>query len=238
MTIRVVLALVVSLGWFLRQVDINNAFLNSDLHATREQWLATAHASSPVEDEYLYRSIIGALQYVVITRPNIAFSMNKVFQFVHKLLDLHFKGVKRILDYLQGTLDHGLRSIAKAEYRSLAHVTTEMVWIQSLLFELYVLVKNKELVWCDSLAAIAVAGNPVMHSKFKHVELDLFFVKEKVARGSLQMGYVPSQDQIEDILAKPLSLGLFNKFRSQLKILTNDHEVTGGRERQGARGML
>lgn len=104
------------------------------------------------------------------------------------------------------------RSIAEAEYRSLAHVITEMIWIQSLLSELGVTLKGKVLVWCDSLAAVAVAGNPVIYSRFKHVELDLFFVREKVEQGLFQVGHVPSHDQVADVLAKPLSADLFHKF--------------------------
>ncbi|KAA3472961.1 hypothetical protein EPI10_023378 [Gossypium australe] len=49
-----------------------------------------------------------ALYNIVITRPGIAFSANKVCQFMHKPLDLDFKVVKRILCYLEDTLDHGL----------------------------------------------------------------------------------------------------------------------------------
>lgn len=105
------------------------------------------------------------------------------------------------------------KSTVEAEYRSLAHATAEIIWIQSLLSELYVPVKSKALVWCDSSAAIVVAGNPILHSKFKHVKLDLFFIREKVASGSLQIGHVPCQDQIVDIFTKPFSTGLFIKFR-------------------------
>ncbi|KAK5839222.1 hypothetical protein PVK06_007996 [Gossypium arboreum] len=61
----------------------------------------SAHEGSSVDDEIFFRSIVGALQYVVITRPDIAFSVNKVCQFMHRPLDTHFKAVKRILKYLQ-----------------------------------------------------------------------------------------------------------------------------------------
>ncbi|KAK8297069.1 hypothetical protein V6Z12_D05G164000 [Gossypium hirsutum] len=72
---------------------------------------------------------------------------------------------------------------------------------------------------CDSSAAVAVAGNSVMHSKFKHVELDVFFVREKVAAGVFQVGHVPGSHQIADILTKPLSLSVLNKFRGQLRVV-------------------
>ncbi|XP_052878881.1 uncharacterized mitochondrial protein AtMg00810-like [Gossypium arboreum] len=44
----------------------------------------SAYVNSPMEDESSYRSIMGALQYVVITRPDIAFAVNKVCQLMHR----------------------------------------------------------------------------------------------------------------------------------------------------------
>lgn len=55
-----------------------------------------------------YISVVGALQYVTITRPEIAFSVNKVSQFMVSPLDTHWKTVKRILRYLAETVDYGL----------------------------------------------------------------------------------------------------------------------------------
>lgn len=60
------------------------------------------------QDVKLYRSTVGALQYVTLTRPEIAYSINKVCQFMHSPTILHWQAVKRILRYLKGTLDHGL----------------------------------------------------------------------------------------------------------------------------------
>ncbi|XP_016206366.1 uncharacterized protein LOC107646714 [Arachis ipaensis] len=57
----------------------------------------------------LFRSIFGGLQYATITRPEISFSVNKVAQFLHNPLESHWKAVKRILRYLVGTTEYGLR---------------------------------------------------------------------------------------------------------------------------------
>ncbi|CAL9014239.1 unnamed protein product [Prunus brigantina] len=59
-------------------------------------------------DPTIYRSIVGALQYLTFTRPEISYAVNTVCQFMTTPSELHFQLVKRILRYLQGTLDHGL----------------------------------------------------------------------------------------------------------------------------------
>ena len=182
--------------------------------------------SKNVFDPSYFRSIVGALQYATITRPAISFSVNKVCQFLSAPQEEHWKAVKRILRYLQGTLHHGLlltpastteplaitgfcdadwasdpddrkstsgaciflgpnliswwarkqtlvaRSSAEAEYRSLAQVSAEIIWIQSLLKELQVKSKVPH-IFCDNLSAVSLVHNPVLHSRTKHMELDI-----------------------------------------------------------------
>jgi histone deacetylase 1/2 len=56
-----------------------------------------------------YRSIVGALQYLTLTRPHISFAVYNVCQFLHKPTTVHWSAVKRILRYLQSIVDMGLR---------------------------------------------------------------------------------------------------------------------------------
>jgi histone deacetylase 1/2 len=68
------------------------------------------------EDSTRYRSLVGALQYLTLTRPDISFSVNKVCQFLHAPTTTHFSAVKRILRYVHGTSKYGLR-IRKSKCR-------------------------------------------------------------------------------------------------------------------------
>lgn len=56
-----------------------------------------------------YRSIIGGLQYLTLTWPNIAFAVNKVRQYLHAPTSVNYMAVKRILRYVSGTKDYGLK---------------------------------------------------------------------------------------------------------------------------------
>nr|GEY92024.1 ribonuclease H-like domain-containing protein [Tanacetum cinerariifolium] len=64
---------------------------------------------TPVVDPTLYRSLAGSLQYLTFTRPDIAYAVQQVCLYMHDPREPHFSSFKRILRYVQGTLDHGLQ---------------------------------------------------------------------------------------------------------------------------------
>jgi len=52
--------------------------------------------------------MVGASQYLTMTRPDMAHAVHVIFQFVHALRNTHLFVVKQIFKYLQGTLADGL----------------------------------------------------------------------------------------------------------------------------------
>ena len=61
------------------------------------------HDGAPPANSSLYRETIGSLQYLLIGRPDIAFEVNKLSQFIHDLSALYWGAVKCLLHYLNGT---------------------------------------------------------------------------------------------------------------------------------------
>jgi hypothetical protein len=83
-------------------------------------------------------------------------------------------------------------------------------------------VENKELdpitIYCDDTNSIRLAKNPVLHSRNKHLEIYHHYIRENVLTGIVDLFYISTQDQIADILTKPLGRGKFLKFREGLGI--------------------
>jgi hypothetical protein len=72
-------------------------------------WLkALCIDGAPLSDATEYRSIVGALQYFTLTRPDICYAINQVCQFMHVFITVLLRAVKRILRYLKGSLGLGL----------------------------------------------------------------------------------------------------------------------------------
>jgi hypothetical protein len=109
------------------------------------------------------------------------------------------------------TLFHGearnkvSRSTAKTEHRAMALALCEMMLLKGLLKELRVLKDETMLLHCDNVAALNIANNPVQFDRMKHVEIDRFFIKEKIDRGALKLKYVKSCNQLADSLTKGLA---------------------------------
>jgi histone deacetylase 1/2 len=68
----------------------------------------SAAAGIPVQDKTFYRSIAGALQYLTLTRPEMAYAVQQVCLHMHDPHDEHWNIIKRILRYVRGTLRHGV----------------------------------------------------------------------------------------------------------------------------------
>ena len=73
-----------------------------------------------------------------------------------------------------------------------------------------------------------LAANPILHQHTKHFELNLHFVCDKVMSKDVYIVHAPSQDQIVDILTKPLSASSSSLFKSKLSCSLYTPKFEGG----------
>ncbi|XP_028062619.1 uncharacterized protein LOC114265948 [Camellia sinensis] len=182
----------------------------------------------PFNQPELYRSVVGALQYLTITRPDLSFYVNQAsFSDSNWAGDaLDHRSSSGYCVYLGSNLISWSakkqptvsRSLTEAEYRSLAHTTAEFTWLTMLLRELQLHSPIPPILWCDNLSAIALASNPVFHTRSKHIEVDCHFIREKIATKQLLLKYIPSLDQIADIFTKPLLVSRFHYLQAKLLV--------------------
>jgi hypothetical protein len=108
------------------------------------------------------------------------------------------------------------RSSAEAKYRAVAHAMAETCLVRQLLQELHTPISSAMIIYCDNVSAVYMTANPVHHRRTKHIEIDIHFVREKVALGQVRVLHVPSSHQFADIMTKELPVQLFTDFRSSL----------------------
>ena len=72
------------------------------------------------------------------------------------------------------------RSSIEAEYRSIVAAHADIIWIQSLMIELRI-TSSTPTIHYDNLGVVHIVVNPVLHSRSKHFELDLHFVRDQNA---------------------------------------------------------
>jgi hypothetical protein len=79
-------------------------------------------------------------------------------------------------------------------------------------------------LWCDNLGAIYLIANPdypVFHAQINHIEIDIYFVHERVASGALQVNIISSDDQLADVFIKLATRQMLDHFRTNLNLTCN-----------------
>lgn len=216
-----------------------------------------------------YRRLLGRLIYLGVTRPDLAFAVHTLAQFMQAPRRDHWLAALRVVRYLKSDPGQGIllrsdnnfqitgwcdsdyatcpltrrsvtgyfvqlsdspvswktkkqktvsRSSAEAEYRALAFLVQELIWLKRMLRTLGVRHDQPMLVRCDSKSAIHIATNPVFHERTKHIELDCHFVRDEVLTRNIQLSHVDTQSQLADIFTKPIGRDDFWHFRFKLGI--------------------
>ncbi|XP_019225857.1 PREDICTED: uncharacterized protein LOC109207405 [Nicotiana attenuata] len=187
-----------------------------------------AHFEELLHDPTLYKKLVGKLNFLTNTRPDLAFSVQFLSQFMHAPSSSHLTAAFHVLKYVKGTLGQGLlmsndpdfslQAYCDSDWATCPHsrksVSGYLVLLggslltgnprNNKLLPSLLLKQNTVPLHCDSQSAIYIARNPVFHERTKHIELDCHFVREKLHEGLISLSFVPSRLQLADMLTKAL----------------------------------
>eukprot|EP00253_Pinus_taeda_P025598 PITA_25598 len=110
-------------------------------------------------------------------------------------------------------------STAEAEYVPTASCCTQLLWMMQTLQDFQIDCTPPVSILCDNTSAINISKNPVMHSKTKHIPIKYHFLREQVLEQKFKLEYVPSKEQVADILTKPLPREAIEYLRHKLGVV-------------------
>ena len=110
-------------------------------------------------------------------------------------------------------------STAVAKYIAACSACSEAVWLWKMLSRLFNAEIDATDILCDNQSCIKMTKNPVFHDKSKHIEIKYHFIWDMVQKGAIKLKYVPTEEQVADVLAKPLARVKFEYFRDKLGVV-------------------
>eukprot|EP00253_Pinus_taeda_P020649 PITA_20649 len=174
-------------------------------------------------DPSLYKSIVGILMYLTATRPDIMYVVSLVSRFMERPKEAHWQAAKRILRYVKGAISRASKkqsivalSIAEAEYVAATAATCQVVWMRRMLRSLGQEQAKATVIFCDNSSVIALSKNSVFHKRTKHIDTSFHYIIEFVNNGEIVLENCRTQEQVADILTKPLDQKSFEFLRKCL----------------------
>jgi hypothetical protein len=176
--------------------------------------------SDPV-DSSLYRQLIGSLMYLENTESDICFVGHLSYDIqLHGFINSDWVGSandRRSATWICFSMSFAMMSwasrkqnfvalsTAEAEYIAACDACTEAVWLRKSVFGLLDQVLDSTVIYCDDQSSVKLSENPMFHDRSKHIEIKHYFLRDKVQRGEVVLQYISTDEQIADILVKPLS---------------------------------
>ncbi|KAI3715178.1 hypothetical protein L6452_22148 [Arctium lappa] len=176
--------------------------------------LLDADPSGKPVDQKVYRRMIGSLLYLTASRPDIMFATCFCERYQSNPKESYFNVIKRILRYLKGIPNLGLWYLKDSRFDLTAITNVDHTQLRDFGYNY-----KRVPIYCDSKSAIAITANPVQQSKTKHIDVRYHFIKDHVEKGDIEMHFVQTDFQLDDLFTKSLDEKRFQFLISKLGML-------------------
>ncbi|GAA0186911.1 transmembrane signal receptor [Lithospermum erythrorhizon] len=169
-------------------------------------------------DQTLFRSLAGNLMYLTATRPDIMYAVSLISRFMEKPYSSHWEAAKRILRYINGTIDYGIFYKTRVPVQLVGYTDTDFGGSiddsRSTLGYAFSL-GSGIISWCSKKQPVVALSTTeaeyiassltgLLHGKTKHICLRFHFLRELVSEGEINLEYCRSEEQVADNFTKPL----------------------------------
>jgi hypothetical protein len=114
------------------------------------------------------------------------------------------------------------QSSCKSKYIVAANTTCRALWLARVLAEVQGSVPSTPLLRVDNMSAIGLIKNPVLHGQSKHIKVKYYLVRESTENGRFKMEFIRNEEQLVDILIKPLGRVKFLELRTKIGLINVD----------------
>jgi hypothetical protein len=104
-------------------------------------------------------------------------------------------------------------STTEAEFITAASCACQVVWLRRMLEKLDHTSAGTTIIYCDNSSTIKLFKNHVMHGRSKHIDVCFHFLRDLTRDGVVTLLHCRSQEQLADIMTKPLPRVVFEKLR-------------------------
>ncbi|XP_075515588.1 secreted RxLR effector protein 161-like [Primulina tabacum] len=192
-------------------------------------------------DETYYKQLVGSLMYLIATRPDTMFVTCLISRYMAKPMEIHLQAAKRALRYLKGTVNYGIHYRKGGDGGLLAFTDNDYAGDMEDMKRTYgyvFLMSSSVVSWCSKnhpigtlstteaefVATVVCSCQGVWMKRILkelgHFDGDCITVMNLTKERTIELVHCGSQDQVEDIMTKPLKLEVFRKLQKLLGIPT------------------
>ncbi|XP_022932473.1 uncharacterized protein LOC111438879 [Cucurbita moschata] len=147
-------------------------------------------------DANRYQSLVGSLCYLTCTRSDLSLSVYIISWFMEEPIYSHWRVLKRVLRYIEGTVSLELFYLKVEDYKLVGYFDNDLCGdidngkvhrVRTLLSEMKLKKLGAIVIQVDNKSTIELANNPVNHERSKHIDVRFHFIRDHVKEGSVEL---------------------------------------------------